>query len=74
MWEDWVLTKSYGMTTASHNLVLENASEGQVLLDLGLEGLRHPDKVEEKDEATPAVGNTMSRAMETSPGKEERPS
>lgn len=59
------------MTITSHNLVLENPSWGLLLLDLDLGGLRNPEKVEEKDKGVPAVGNIMSRAMETSPGKAE---
>ena len=51
--------------------MLENSSWGCLPLNLDLEGLRDPDKVEEKDEGTPAVGSVMNRAMETSAGKEE---
>lgn len=44
------------------------------MLDLDLEGLRDLEKADGKDEAGPAVGNIMSRAVEIGPGKDELPS
>lgn len=41
------------------------------MLDLDLEGLRKREKVEEREAAIPAVGNSMRRAVETGPGKDE---